>query len=145
MERGQRCLEFKQGVQDRKQRWGCGELLPVLGLNSVQWGQNSGPSIAGTQARVADRLIDDGCGHACSTPSSGKRLTCEGGAALMGGGSRPHTIWDSSSHCPIMQAVFPLCPQSGQRLADITSLLFSLSPCLTSLFAPFPPFPSFLR
>lgn len=64
-----------QGVQDRMQRWVCEELLPVLGLNSIQWGETSGPSNCRTQARVADRLIDDGCGYSCSTPSSQTWLT----------------------------------------------------------------------
>lgn len=109
-----------QGVQDRMQRWVCGELLPALGLNSIQWGQTSGPSNCGTQARVADRLIDDGCSYSCSTPSSKTPLTYEGGAALTWSGSGPQTLWEASSYCPIMPAVSSLCPQSpesGQKVA----------------------------
>lgn len=102
------------------------------------------PCNCGNPARVADRLIDDGCGHPSSTPSSGAQLTCEGVAALKRGGSEPHVSWEASSHCPIMPAVSSLCPQSqesGQRLGDInlpSSLYFPLLPAWSPSFTLFP-------
>ena len=68
------------------------------------------PCNCGNPTRVADRLIDDGCGHPSSTPSSGAQLTCEGVAALKRGGSEPHVPGEASSHCPILRKNVSLCP-----------------------------------
>lgn len=134
-----------QGVQGRKQRWGCGELLPELGLNSVQWGQSCAAHDVRTQARAAVRLMDVGCGHPCSTPSSGAQLTCEGVAALIGvavghrlSGRPPPTVPSCQLSPPFVPS--PRKVARGWLTSPPLLPLYSLSPCLISLLLYFPLF-----